>query len=390
MKIAIVMGFFLPMPPDAGGATEKSWHRLSLEFARLGHEVTVYSRHWRGWPDEEVRDGVRHVRLRGFDHTGRLWRNLALDLLWGLRVYRRLGRADVTVVNSVLLPVWLGPLRRGCGRLVLMPGRRTKGQFRFYRRVDAVLAVSAMMRDCILRENPALGPRIDIVGYPIDWSSLSAAPRPVRPPGDAAPITLGFVGRIHREKGLELLVKACGLLRAEKDLPPWRIVLCGPRGVAEGGSGETFAIGIERSLKRLLPHDAVRMLPPMFQPARLAKLYAEIDLFCYPSLAAQGETFGVAVAEAMAAGAVPVVSDLSCFRDFVHAGDNGMVFQQDAPDAPARLATCLSGLLRDQGRRTAMAERARASVQRFDFPRYAEHLLGHFSALAATRPSSHE
>ena len=32
MKITIVMGFFLPMPPAAGGATEKSWHSLAEEF----------------------------------------------------------------------------------------------------------------------------------------------------------------------------------------------------------------------------------------------------------------------------------------------------------------------------------------------------------------------
>jgi hypothetical protein len=41
MNITIAMGFFLPVPPAAGGATEKSWHRLALEFARKGHAVTM-------------------------------------------------------------------------------------------------------------------------------------------------------------------------------------------------------------------------------------------------------------------------------------------------------------------------------------------------------------
>ncbi|HTZ20328.1 MAG TPA: glycosyltransferase, partial [Opitutaceae bacterium] len=122
MKITIAMGFFLPMPPDAGGATEKSWYRLALEFTRRGHEVTVISRRWSGWPDVEMRDGIRHVRLPGHDHSSRLSRNLWRDFLWSLRVKHVLPPADVTVVNSVMLPVWLGWHRGPAGKLVLMPG----------------------------------------------------------------------------------------------------------------------------------------------------------------------------------------------------------------------------------------------------------------------------
>lgn len=390
MKISIVMGFFLPMPPDAGGATEKSWHRLSIELARLGHEVTIYSRRWAGWPDEERLEGVRHIRLKGYHHTRHLWRNLLLDFLWGLRIYRKLARADVTIVNSVLLPVWLGPLRRDCGRLVLMPGRTPKGQFRLYRKIDAILAVSTMMKEAILRENPRLAPQIDIVGYPIDWQVLAKAPLPTDDCYSGRPITLGYVGRIHREKGIELLVRACELLAKKEHLPKWRVVFCGPRDVAQGGSGETFAVEMERRLRRVLPDDTSRVLPPIFQADRLAQLYRDIDVFCYPSLAAHGETFGVAVAEAMAAGAVPVVSALPCFADYVKNGHNGFVFDHEGEEAPQRLAEILAQALRDHGRRRTMSALARTSVQRYDYPRYAAHLLESFEVLLGKRGESHE
>ena len=65
MKITVVMGFFLPMPPESGGATEKTWQRLALEFTARGHEVTILSREWRQWPRSETRDGVLHRRLPG-------------------------------------------------------------------------------------------------------------------------------------------------------------------------------------------------------------------------------------------------------------------------------------------------------------------------------------
>ena len=381
MKITIVMGFFLPMPPDAGGATEKSWNQLAIEFARLGHEVTIISRRWSGWPDAEMRDGVRHLRLEGYNHTSRLWRNLLRDLRWSLRVFRHLPPADVTVVNCVALPLWLGAFRRHAGRLVVMPGRMPKGQFRRYGKLDSILAVSNTVRQAILRENPRLDPIIHLVGYPIDWQGLAQEPRPSRANDPSTPLTIGFVGRLHREKGVDLLVEACELLAKRDDLPPWRVILCGPRDVAQGGSGETFAVSLERRLQRIRPGALSQVLPPIFQAPRLYSLYREIDVFCYPSIAARGETFGVAVAEAMATGAIPVVSDLPCFRDFVHDGKNGLAFQYATTEAAQNLADCLTRLLLDADLRQRMAAEARDTVYRYDFPLYASRLLADFATL---------
>ena len=51
MKITIVTGFLLPIPPVRGGAMEKTWFRLAREFVAAGHEVTFISRRWPGWPN---------------------------------------------------------------------------------------------------------------------------------------------------------------------------------------------------------------------------------------------------------------------------------------------------------------------------------------------------
>ncbi len=378
MRITIVMGFFLPVPPLAGGATEKTWHLLSQEFAARGHEVTVVSRRWPGLPDSEVSRGVRHLRLPGHSHTAGLGRNLWLDLCWSLRAGRALPPADITIANCLALPAWLGWRPGRTGRLVLLPGRMPKGQFRVYRRVDRVLAVSSAVREAVLAENPALAPRIRVVGYPIDWSGLSGSPRAA---GDGAPVTIGFVGRVHREKGLELLAAAVTRLSGQADLPPWRLLLCGPTEVCQGGSGPEFAAGLDRQLGAVLPAERYQRLAPEFSAEGLAAIYRQIDIFCYPSLAARGETFGVAVAEAMAAGAVPVVSALRNFSDFVQAGVNGIVFDHSAPDAAARLAGALADLIRDRARRERLAGAAQVGVRGFDYPRMADRLLEDFSTL---------
>ena len=377
MNITIAMGFFLPLPPDAGGATEKSWHRLALEFSRRGHEVTIISRRWTGWPNAETRDGVRHLRLPGYDHSSRLSRNLWCDFVWSLRVKRALPPADITVVNCIILPIWLGWHRGRTGKLVLMPGRMPKGQFRFYRRIDRVIVGSAPVQAALVAENSRFAAVTKIYGCPIDWRALAKPRTPVA----GAPVTIGYIGRINREKGLDLLVASMLLLASRSDLPPWRLLICGPREISQGGSGVMYASGLERQLASALPRERFSVRPPVFSEERLATLYQEIDVFCYPSLATRGETFGVAVAEAMAAGAVPVVSQLPCFADFVHAGDSGEVFDHTATDAPDRLAHTLGQLIADAPRRARLAANARASVRNYDFPLYAKRLLADFSEL---------
>ncbi len=376
MKITIVMGFFLPVPPVAGGATEKSWHRLALEFARHGHEVTVISRRWPGWPDHEIKDGVTHLRMQGFAHTKKLWRNLMLDFVWSLRVFFQLPPADITVVNAVALPCWLGWLRPRAGRVVVMPGRMPKGQFYVYNHVAQIIATSTPVRSTILKESPRWASRIRVHGCPVNVAALSG------PRAPATEVTIGFIGRIHREKGLDLLVDALVLL-ASRDLPQWRILFCGPADISRGGSGPEYRDALAARLAAALPSERVAFAPAEFDEVALARRYREIDLFCYPSLAAQGETFGVGAVEAMAAGAVPIVSDLVCFRDFLRPAINGERFDHTQAEAAARLADILAGLIADPSRRTALSSCAAIDAQAYDFPVYAARLLEDFESLVS-------
>lgn len=384
MRITIVSGFFLPVPPVSGGSTEKSWFNLAREFAARGHAVTMISRRWRDFPREETRDGIRHLRLRGWDHRHSLLQNLLLDFIWSWQVFFRLPTADIIVVNAVALPAWLGWLRPEAGRVVIMTGRMPKGQYRQYRAITRVLAASSYVRDRVLEENSRLAAVTRVRGYPIDWQMLGCDTG-MAPPGLPAPapgeVMLGYVGRIHEEKGLMLLAEALHLLAGRPGLPPWRLLLCGPTDVARGGSGAEFRTRLLNRLSAAMPVSRFHLLDPQFNERSLAGVYRRIGIFCYPSLAAKGETFGVAVAEAMAAGAVPVVSQLACFTDFVRDGANGLVFDHTAPDAAARLADALARLLAEAAWREQLAAAARADSRAYDYAAYAADLLADFAQL---------
>lgn len=385
MRITLVNGFFLPVPPVSGGSTEKTWFTLGREFAARGHEVTSISRQWHTFSQGETLHGVRHLRLKGYDHHRDLRRNLVRDLLWSWRVYRALPPADIVVCHTVTLPMWLGRFKPAAGRVVVMPGRMPKGQYRRYSHLARVLAPSSFVRDRVLAENPGLAPLIRVTGYPIDWTLLNGSPAAaahvLAPRTSADEITVGFIGRLHREKGLELLAAALKLVRQQAGLPPWRLVLCGPSDTARGGSGAEFRSRLLGQLSQAVEATRIHLLDPQFNERTLATLYRSIDVFCYPSLAEQGETFGVAVAEAMAAGAVPVVSNLACFRDFVRHGENGLVFDHQGTDAPRRFAEALVQAIRDGALRQRLAARAREDVRRYDFPAFAEALLADFATL---------
>lgn len=369
------MGFFLPVPPALGGATEKIWYRLAREFAARGHDVTIVSRRWQDWAHRENEGRLTHFRLPGANHHRRLAVNLLLDFLWCLRVWRQLPAADITVSHPIALPALLGRFRRQAGKLVVVSGRSPRGQYRWYGHADAIVATSSAVSRRIVTENSALAPRILIRGNPIDCG-VFAAPR--QPPESL--ITIGFVGRLHRDKGLELLAGAIERLAGTPARGRFRVLLCGPATIREGGSGPEFLRQIEHRLQSAVGAAQVEILAPEYAADALARVYARIDVFCYPSID-PGETFGVAVAEAMAAGCATVVSALPCFQDFVRPGANAVVFDHRDPAPVDRLGEALGSLITNDPLRRSLSVQGTRDVQRYDYATFADTLLQDFEQL---------
>jgi glycosyltransferase involved in cell wall biosynthesis len=254
-----------------------------------------------------------------------------------------------------------------------------KGQTRLYGNVDLLFSLSHAVTDAIEHENPKLKGRIRPFPFPIDWHRHAVAAENARESRCAdALLTIGYVGRIHPEKGIDLLLRAALRLASRDNLPTWRLALSGPSSVPAGGGGEGYKSSLISKFGPALG-DRLKFEGPEFDPGKLAARYAQVDVFCYPSIAETGETFGVAVAEAMAAGCAPIVSALDCFRELVVNGQTGSVFDHRAADADARLANEIERLLCDAQFRRMVAERAQQHVRQYDFIQVADLVVNHLS-----------
>ncbi len=368
MRITIVQGAFLPVPPIMGGAVEKVWHGLAREFAVRGHEVFHLSRRHPHLPPMEVVGGVHHFRVSGFNQPGSLPLLKFKDLLYTLAVRRYLLPADIIVSNTFWLPVLVRAKK--FGRMVVHVARFPRGQMRHYRHAACLQAVSHAVAAEIRSElGPRSTTRVSVVPYPI---ARRAAQLPS--PLERAPVVL-YTGRLHREKGIDLLLFAWR--RAAQHLTGWRLRIVGPWRTEQGGGGAAYLDNLKREAADL----PVDFVDPVFDAEGLEREYRNASVFVYPSLAAKGEAFGLAPLEAMAFGLPPVVSELDCFRDFITPEENGLVFDHDDGNAAGELAERIVRLGTEHEFRVQLGNAAWATTANFTEPAIAEAFLEEFAAL---------
>ncbi len=188
---------------------------------------------------------------------------------------------------------------------------------------------------------PGVPVRIFDYGVP---DAPCATPTP-RPPG--TPLRLGFIGTLAPHKGLHVAAAAlAGLPPEEIRLDVWGE----PR---EGASADEV---------RLLARGAQIHFHPPFAETGLAGVLARLDLLVAPSLGL--ESYGLAVAEAMAAGVPVLASGRGALAERLAAG-GGALFD---PERPETLRALLVRALDDPGQ---LAAWRRAIPPQVPFSRHA-------------------
>ena len=375
MRITVVQGPFLPIPPLLGGAVEKIWFRLGNEFAARNHAVTYISRKYNGLAPRESKYGVDYIRVKGADRPGNRIAYLLLDLIYALRVMFVLPEADVLVTHSLWLPLLLR--RRRCGALYVHVARFPKGQMAFYQHAARLQAVSNVVAEQIRKELPNKREIVSMVPNPLPFEIPGTEILAQFPPRKKVIL---FVGRIHPEKGVELLVRAFNTFVRAGHLD-WRLVLVGPWQSELGGGGRAYFEKL-----RAVAEDMAEMVDwagPIFDVHALNQYHRHASLFVYPSLAERGESFGLAPLEAMANGCPALVSDLACFRDFIEPGRTGFVFNHRAPDPVKVLAEQLEMVTGDASLLGEVASRGHVVSQQYSLAKVATLFLQDFELATA-------
>jgi phosphatidyl-myo-inositol alpha-mannosyltransferase len=181
---------------------------------------------------------------------------------------------------------------------------------------------------------------------------LDAAPK--RPKPDSDELRILFVGRPEERKGLPVLIAAFSALVQHV---PARLVIVG----TDADEIEPYLADPE--VAEFV--DARGRVPR----SELWRALHEADVLSAPSLS--GESFGMVLTEAFAAGTPVIASDIGGYRDVVTDGEDGVLVP--AAD-PQRLAEELQTMYLEPERRRAMGERAREHAARYAWPRIADEV----------------
>ena len=251
---------------------------------------------------------------------------------------------------------------------------------------DAVIAVSEAMRDDVLGTYPAIHPeRVVVIHNGVDTDEFVPDQRtdalpPLGIDPDRPYVT--FVGRITRQKGIDLLLTA-----AERFDPEIQVVLL-------PSAPDTPEVGEEmrrRAAALAERRDGVLWIEQVLPRPRLVQVLSNSVVAICPSVY---EPFGLVNVEAMACATAVVATDVGGIPEIVIDGETGVLVHIDlGPDGQAAdperfaadLAGAVNGLVADPGGAERMGAMGRKrAVEEFSWPAIASRTVELYRSLTGS------
>ena len=251
---------------------------------------------------------------------------------------------------------------------------------------DAVIAVSARMKDAILDAYPRISPdKVHVVLNGIDtelwyprptweeskeqngWSVLEElGVDPSRP-------MVAFVGRITRQKGVAHLVKAASLFDDGVQL-----VLCAGAPDTPEIAKETEQLVHDLQEKR----DGIFWVQDMLPKEKIQEILTAADSFVCPSIY---EPLGIVNLEAMACGTAVVASDVGGIPEVVVDGETGTLVHYDESDPEGferGIAAAVNNMVADRDRAAKVGQAGKKRAEDvFSWENIAQHTVEVYKSL---------
>ncbi len=177
--------------------------------------------------------------------------------------------------------------------------------------------------------------------------------------------SIGFVGRFDEpRKGLDVLIRAIPeIIESNPDL---RIIVAGP------GESEDVLKGVDQSIRNRF------VFLGRVSDVDKARLLKSVDLYVAPNIG--GESFGIILAEAMAAGSAVAASDLPAFRAVLNNGKAGALFvNEDSQD----LARVVKNLLLNKELNRELGKSGYEWSKRYDWSNVAHQIENVYEMVSA-------
>lgn len=368
------IGLVSPYSFDVPGGVQFHIRDLADYLVRAGHHVSVLAPADEGTelPDHVVPAG-RAVPIRYNGSTARLLFGPAA----AARVARWLeeGDFDVLHIHEPLAPsISLLALWASTTPVVAtfhtsnLRSRVLQATYPLLRpsleKIHGRIAVSEDARRTVTTH---IGGDAVIIPNGVDTAAFRRAGRAPQWSGAPGRPTLAFLGRIDEpRKGLQVL--AAAMPRILDEMPGARLLVVGPGPV-------------EATRARLPEHvaAATEFLGTVSDEDK-AGVLASADLYIAPHTG--GESFGIVLVEAMAAGVPVLASDLAAFERVLDGGRTGMAGALFATEQPDDLADRAVELLRDPDRRRTLGDLGRARAPVFDWDVVAREIVAVYETVS--------
>jgi glycosyltransferase involved in cell wall biosynthesis len=162
---------------------------------------------------------------------------------------------------------------------------------------------------------------------------------------------VGFVSRITREKGWQVLLEAISLLKQSGEIKEFKVTIAGNGIELDAARKRVFHLGIE---------DKITFLGELNQE-ELPNLYNNFDVLIFPTFR---ESLGLVGIESLACGVPVIASRIEGVQEYMKDGQNGFLFQTgNAVDLYEKI---LKFYNLEQTDKSNMKENARLTAERFD------------------------